>query len=359
MKTNVGLLEIAKLANVSLGTVDRAIHNRGRVGAETRKRILGIAQQLGYKPNLAARALSVGPNAIPIAVCLPREIRYYFDQLRDGIFDEARHFEYAGLQLHYVATERLGMGEASAVQTMIDQQPRALIITPGDPESIAPLIDEAEERNIRVVCVASDAPRSRRSTVVTVDATVAGGVAADLLGRLGPPDSEVAVVTGMLQIEDHRRTVDTFTHMFEQICPNGKVAEVIEDHESEQEAYEKCFRILADNSALTGFYVTTANCLPVCRAITKLNLTQKIRIIASDLFLEMVPYFDMGVIAASIYGRPFAQGRLAVKLIVDHIMNGRHLRPKYYIAPQIITRASMHLFRETQTLRARDREATD
>jgi len=48
-----------------------------------------IARQLGYKPNLAARALLKGPDSISIGVCIPREIRYYFDQLRDGILDEA------------------------------------------------------------------------------------------------------------------------------------------------------------------------------------------------------------------------------------------------------------------------------
>ena len=98
---SIGLLEIARLANVSLGTVDRAMHNRGRVSEDTRKRVLAIARQLGYKPNLAARALSTGPDSISIGVCIPREIRYYFDQLRDGILDEARHFEHLGLQVKY------------------------------------------------------------------------------------------------------------------------------------------------------------------------------------------------------------------------------------------------------------------
>jgi LacI family transcriptional regulator len=115
--------------------------------------------------------------------------------------------------------------------------------------------------------------------------------------------------------------------------------------------------LLQENSSITGIYVTTANCLPVCRAITTLNLSHRVQVVASDLFLEMMPYFDMGVVAASIYGRPFAQGRVAVRVIVDSIINGGTLRPKYYVAPQVVTRSSMHLFRETQTLRAKHREA--
>lgn len=353
MKKTVGLMEIAKLANVSLGTVDRAMHNRGRVGEDTRERILMIARRLGYKPNLAARALSLGANTVRIAVCLPREIHYYFDQVRDGILEEAKYFEHVGLQIQYARTERLGVGESAAIRAMIEREPRAIIIVPGDPASITPLINEAEERDIRVICVGSDAPQSRRSAVVSLDSDVAGRMAAELLGRFLPSSSQVAVVTGMLQTDDHRRKVEGFSKLFQQICPGGRVMQIIEHHDDEEEAFEKCRRMLQENNAISGLYVTTANCMPVCRAVTTLNLAQKVTLIASDLFLELVPYFDMGVIAASIYARPFSQGRLALRLIMEHIIHGYPLRPQHHIAPQVVTRASMHLFRETQSLRRR------
>ena len=48
---------IAREANVSVGTVDRALNNRGRINEETRRRILEIADQLGYHPNKIASAL--------------------------------------------------------------------------------------------------------------------------------------------------------------------------------------------------------------------------------------------------------------------------------------------------------------
>ena len=356
MKKRVGLLEIAKLANVSLGTVDRAIHNRGRIGEDTRKRVLSVAKQLGYKPNLAARALSRGPNSISVAVCIPREIRYYFDELREGILDEARHFEHLGLQVEYSAIERLGVGEAAAVQASIEREPQALIIVPGDTEGITPLINEAERRNIRVVCLDSDAPSSRRTTAVCVDAEVGGKLAAELLGRFVPAGSDVAVVTGDLHTEDHRRRVAGFTDLFQRICPEGHVVEVIEDHESEDESFQKCCRMLQTRKTIAGLYVSTANCLPVCRAVTALGLSPRVKLIASDLFLEMMPYFDMGVIAASIYARPFAQGRMAVRLIVEHLLYGRRIRSKYYVPPQVVTRSTMHLFREARSQR-KDHEA--
>ena len=47
--------KIAELAGVSRGTVDRALHNRGRVNPEVAARIRKIADELGYKPNIVGQ----------------------------------------------------------------------------------------------------------------------------------------------------------------------------------------------------------------------------------------------------------------------------------------------------------------
>ena len=51
----VTLKQIAELAGVSRGTVDRALYNRGRVNPEVAARIRAIADELGYQPNRAGR----------------------------------------------------------------------------------------------------------------------------------------------------------------------------------------------------------------------------------------------------------------------------------------------------------------
>ncbi|MFC4096416.1 LacI family DNA-binding transcriptional regulator [Euzebyella saccharophila] len=62
--------EIAKLANVSIGTVDRVIHNRGDVSKETTILIKKIMNELKYVPNTHARNLALNRN-FKIAVLLP------------------------------------------------------------------------------------------------------------------------------------------------------------------------------------------------------------------------------------------------------------------------------------------------
>ena len=89
-KERRGIHLIAELAHVSIGTVDRALHGRAGINDDTRQRILQIARQVGYAPNLAARALSVAKANTKIGVCVPREIHFFYDQLWSGILEEAR-----------------------------------------------------------------------------------------------------------------------------------------------------------------------------------------------------------------------------------------------------------------------------
>jgi LacI family transcriptional regulator len=63
--------EIARLAGVSIGTVDRVLHDRGGVSSDTKRRIDGIIASLGFEPNLLARQLSLNKSYTFRAV-LPR-----------------------------------------------------------------------------------------------------------------------------------------------------------------------------------------------------------------------------------------------------------------------------------------------
>ncbi|HMD85847.1 MAG TPA: substrate-binding domain-containing protein [Terriglobia bacterium] len=344
----IGVRQIAKLANVSPGTVDRALHGRKGISDGTRKRILAIAQSTGYEPDLAARALSAGRVPIRIGVCIPREIHHYFSQLLAGILTEARRLERLGVQVIYNPVKRLGVEECEKVAELLRNEVHAVLIAPGDPTKLTPLINQAEKENVRVVCVDTDAPASHRSTLVSVNAEIAGKLAAELMSSFVAPQSEVAIVTGMLETQDHAKKTKGFSDLYPQLSQGGRVVEVVEAHEDEEQAFQKCFVLLRQCRSLAGFYVNTVNCLPVCRAICAQGCSGKTALITTDLYSGMIPYFEKGTIRASIHGRPFIQGELAMRLVVDHLANHRHLPLFYYLAPHIVMKSNLYMYREVR-----------
>jgi LacI family transcriptional regulator len=341
-----GIHQIAELAGVSIGTVDRALHGRPGIREATRKHVLRIARRLAYTPHLAARFLSVGRAGLRIGVCIPKEIRFFYDQIRAGIYDEARRVDGLGVEIVYRPVLCLGKGERERISDLLAGGVSALIITPGNSKSVTPLIDKAERHNVRVVCITTDAPRSRRAAFVGVDPELSGRLAAELMSDLVPDGSHVAVITGMLTTEEHRLKSEGFCAGFRQDCKGGTIAAVLEAHESEAESYRKTCRLIAAHPHLNGIYVSTVNCLPVCRALRDRRMAGRIRLITTDLFPEMAPHFRRGTIRASIYQDPYRQGQTAVRLLTDFLLHGTELPKTHYLNPGIVLRANLALFRE-------------
>ena len=345
-KERRGIHLIAEMANVSIGTVDRALHGRGGIKDATRQRILQIARQIGYTPNLAARALSVTKATARIGVCMPREIHFFYDQLWSGVLEEARRLGQVGIQFVNRPVQTLGQDDTEAFKELVESGVDGIILTAGNPKDLTPLINDAEQNGIPVVCVSTDAPDSRRSTVVCVEPFLNGCLAGELMGKLLPPGSKVAVIVGMLTAEDHRKKTEGFSDAFPKHCAGGKVAAVVEGHEDEDESFQKTFDLLRRIPTLSGLYVNTVNCLPVCRALGARGLAGKIKLITTDLFAEMSSYFQKGTITASIYQQPHRQGQIAVRLLADNLTNKTGFPPAIHLSPGVVMSTNLHLFRE-------------
>jgi LacI family transcriptional regulator len=171
-------------------------------------------------------------------------------------------------------------------------------------------------------------------------------LAAELMSKFVPPRSQVAVVTGIIETEDNGKKVNGFSRVFASECRGGEVIEIIEGHEDERETFEKCDRLLRNHPHLAGLYISTVNCIPVCRAIEARGRSGEIRVVATDLFSEMFPYFQSGTLSASIYQNPYRQGQTAVRLIVDHILHAHPFPPVRYLNPAIALKSNLTLFRE-------------
>ena len=348
-KTEIkGIHLIAQLADVSIGTVDRALHGRTGINEVTRQKVLRVAQRIGYTPNLAARALSSAKSEVRIGICVPREIRFFYDQLWGGILDEARRVAHFGVQFLNRPVQSLGEHDTEAFQDLVGSDVDGIILTAGNPLRLTPLINAAESAGIRVVCVSTDAPGSRRSSIVCVEPSLNGFLAGELMAKCLPPGSKVAVVAGMLTAEDHRKKTDGFSRTFPQHNPGGKVVAVIEGHEDEQESYKKTLDLLTHTPNLAGLYVNTVNCLPVCRALETRGLAGRVRLIATDLFPEMSALLQQGSITASIYQHPYRQGQIAVRNLADYLVNQLPLPPQVHLSPGVVMASNLHLFRETR-----------
>ncbi len=76
--------DIADLAGVSRGTVDRVLNNRGAVNSQTAEKIMEIVRALDYRPNKAGTALAAQKKKYRIGVILFSEHNPFFDEVMES-----------------------------------------------------------------------------------------------------------------------------------------------------------------------------------------------------------------------------------------------------------------------------------
>lgn len=89
----VTIKDIARLANVSHMTVSRALNNKTRIKRETKERIISIARQLNYRPNLLARSL-IEKRTKTLGLVITNIENPFYNELAHSIESTARSMGY-------------------------------------------------------------------------------------------------------------------------------------------------------------------------------------------------------------------------------------------------------------------------
>jgi LacI family transcriptional regulator len=344
------LRDIAVSLGTSIGTVHRALHDNPGVSAATKARVLQVARNLGYRPNLAARYLS-SKKTLRISVNTPQGTTSFWDEVRAGIREEAESILLENVEVEFRTCPTLGEGEEEALEAAIAEKVDGVITFPSSPQNLRPALRRASRAQVPVVCVATDAPNSGRLGMVAIDTLASGSIAADLMGRfLGARTGSIAITVFDMAITEHAEKYAAFQSTLKTFYPNLHPLKPIEDHDVEKEAYRKSRKVFDENPDLVGIYVTTEASMPVLRAAHDAHVLDRLTIITTDLFPDLVPYLRSGAVVATIYQRPRAQGQMALRMLHEFLAEGGGRRShQVALAPHLVMRGNLDFFLRRQS----------
>lgn len=87
--------DIARQLNISPSTVSRALRDHPDIKIETRKKVVALAKELDYYPNIIAQSLKKRRSSI-IGVIVPQVKHFFFASVMSGITDVA--YQARGIQ---------------------------------------------------------------------------------------------------------------------------------------------------------------------------------------------------------------------------------------------------------------------
>ncbi|MPZ16909.1 MAG: substrate-binding domain-containing protein [Luteitalea sp.] len=140
----VRLKDIADELQLSVVTVSKVLQNYRDVNAETRRRVLQKAQELGYRPNYVARSL-VKQRSATIGMVLPHLRHTFFQEVYQAIAAKASP---KGYSLLIALSQEDPDQEAREIDHMISRQVEGLILASTQPYTAGEFLEPLEKRNL-------------------------------------------------------------------------------------------------------------------------------------------------------------------------------------------------------------------
>jgi DNA-binding LacI/PurR family transcriptional regulator len=153
--------DVAALAGVSYQTVSRVLNDSPSIRPATRQRVLDVIDQIGYRPNQAARALSTSRSKA-IGVLTLQNVHFGPQTMVNAIEVEARA---AGYRLSIASTSRADDDVRASVDLLSNQAVEAIIVIAPQRKFFA-VLDELE---LRVPIVALDSSPRTNAHSLAVD----------------------------------------------------------------------------------------------------------------------------------------------------------------------------------------------
>lgn len=183
----ITIKEVAEAASVSRSSVSNYLNQRfGNMSAETRQRIAQAIEDLGYRPNSAARQLKTGKVPM-LGLLVPTVINPFFGELALAIEQAASDYNHRVLLCN---TMRDASRELEFEEEMVAQGIRGII-------TVSPIVGRRKPVPSDLSLVAIDAKRNDLGTsnadLVNIDNEAATRIAVDYLVGLG--HSRIAYVT--------------------------------------------------------------------------------------------------------------------------------------------------------------------
>ena len=346
-----GVKEIARLANISLATVDRVIHNRGGVSKNTKEKIELIIKDLNYQPNILARRLA-SPKKIKLATLIPKvsEETDFWESPNQGITMAENEIRQYGVQIEKYYFDLNDKDTfISQTELILKKQYDGILIAPLFIEESIRFIRLLHERNIPFVFVNSDIPDYKSLSYIGPDLYQSGYLVAHLVSYLIKEGSKILIVNIAKEIENNHPLLRIEEGFRNYVSENKKVYTILHV-EIKQTNYTSVEASISDIIKKEGnidvIFVTSSRVFTVANFLEKNNFENDTLLIGFDFLNENVKYLQKGTIDFLICHKPKEQAYRGINTLFQHLVSDVNIEKINLMPIDIITKENARYYKD-------------
>ena len=342
-KQRLRIADIARMTGISAGTVDRVLHNRGRVSDEKREKVEAVINQMNYKPNVFARSLSIKKEMRFVALIPNVEAGGYWEYIKSGIDKAQKEISDHGIVIEYLYYDQYDTQSfVKAAEQSLGTLPDAVIFSPEFIDESAAFAGALEEKNIPCVLVDSNVETIPCLAYYGQHSLKSGYTAAQLLFTGLPQNSTVvltrAVRPGGVASNQAIRREKGFMQYVDEHGLRRKYHIVRVDLSSNDTAknLRALRQVVASNPPVAGAVIFSSKVYWLIENFVKVGLTG-IKTIGYDELQRNVAALKTGHVSYLIAQRPEMQGYLVVKELLKHLVYKQPTHRTNYVPVDILT----------------------
>ncbi|WP_205943582.1 LacI family DNA-binding transcriptional regulator [Pedobacter cryophilus] len=351
MKKNIltGVKEIARRANVSIGTVDRVIHNRTGVSETTKSNILAIMKELDYQPNILARRLA-SKKLLKFATLIPsmsKETEFWKAPLK-GIEQAESEIKQYGIEIEkYFYDQNDKNSFVTQSKKILETEIDGLLVAPIFIEESLEFAKSCNQLKIPQVFINSDIPNESRLSYIGPDLFQSGYLSARLTNYALPESSKILII-------NISKGIDAYHHLLEKeegfrayFKNNKKNNEIIKIDIKQTDYDSIAIRIsetLALNPDIKALFVTNSRVFSVAQYLEKSGI-KDILLVGYDFLENSIEYLEKDIIAFLICQKPQEQAYKGIMSLYQKLVLNTEVENTYYMPIDIITKENYKFYR--------------
>ena len=337
--------DIAELAGVSKGTVDRVIHKRGKVSQKAHDKVTKLLKEINYQPNLIARSLK-NNKLYHICILIPNpEVDAYWSPCMDGINDAINELNAFGIHIETIlfnSKSTKSFLEANAsVQKL---SPDAVLMVPFFYKETLTALNDYNDLGIIVSTINNRIESKFIKGFVGQDLHQSGRVAAKLMQSAVQKSGDIAIIhideryKNAIHMQEKEKG---FREYYDQTNNFNNQITTLKLKRSKFDTTLTNF--LKENNNLVGICVTTSKTYQVADVINKIK-DIKVSLIGYDLVHENVKHLKNSVIDFLIHQNPKQQAYLGLKVLAEHLLFVKELPEEILLPIDIINSENVKPF---------------
>ncbi|OGS71801.1 MAG: LacI family transcriptional regulator [Flavobacteria bacterium RIFCSPLOWO2_12_FULL_35_11] len=329
--------DIAELAKVSKGTVDRVLHKRGKVSQVALDKVNAVLDRIDYQPNLIARNLK-NSKIYRICVLLPNPKNDpYWQPCTEGITAAKNEFKSFNIAVeifffnHNSTSSFLEMNEV-----LLKTSPDAVLLVPLFYKEALGVIENYNSLGIISSTFNNQLQSSAIKSFVGQDLFQSGRVAARLLDLLLQKGLVVIIhIDEKYKNAVHMQEKEKgFRNYFSEL--GGGKFEILTCKLKHPQFNIKLTDFLNMHSNLAGIFVTTSKAYQVAEITSKIK-DKKIALVGYDLIENNIDYLNKNAIDFLIHQNPKRQAYLGITSLIEYFIFDKEIPSEQLLPIDIVT----------------------